>query len=96
MPKAPILVLFASTLTGCVHQPPPQQTLPVSNPSYKIDLLFKDPNGCSIYRFFDQGDYRYYVVGSNGSAQMIPSTHTVTETDTDTVYVPVPADHHHR
>jgi hypothetical protein len=74
------LPLFA----GCVIAPKPEKTVPVSNHAYQVDQLFVDPNGCTIYRFFDQGDYRYYIVGPNG-AHMPPTTTTVTETDVVTV-----------
>lgn len=72
---------------GCAsHQPPPQATSTVSNPAYQVDLLFTDPNGTSIYRFYDQDDWRYYAVGPNG-AQMLPTTKIVTETEVETVTV---------
>jgi hypothetical protein len=41
-----------------------------------------------VYRFYDQGDYRYYVAGPNG-AQMLPTTHTVADTTTSTEVVTV-------
>jgi hypothetical protein len=81
---------------GCalVRPTPPQQTLSVSNPAYKVDLLFKDPNGASIYRFYDQGDYRYYIVGPDG-AHMLPTTHTVDNSTTDIETVDVDSGHDH-
>ncbi|HEV7302185.1 MAG TPA: hypothetical protein VGN72_22800 [Tepidisphaeraceae bacterium] len=60
--------------TGCGGTKP-DQTLSVSNAGYALDKLFTDPNGYSVYRFYDRGDFRYYVVGPNG-AQMVPSSTT--------------------
>jgi len=79
---------------GCIgHPAPPQQTIAVSNPAYKVDLLFKDPSGASIYRFYDQGDYRYYIVGPDG-AHMLPTTHTIDNSSTDIQYIDIDSGHH--
>ena len=67
---------------GCASsQPPPEKNLSTSNKAYGLDQLFTDANGCKIYRFYDQGDFRYYVVGPSG-AQMLPTTKVVTVTET--------------
>jgi hypothetical protein len=86
---------LAFSTGGCIagHPAPPQQTISVSNPAYKVDLLFKDPNGASIYRFYDQDDYRYYIVGPDG-AHMLPTTHTVDNSTTDTEIVDVDSGSH--
>jgi hypothetical protein len=75
-------------VTACVAPPEPQRTIQVSNPAYQLDELFTDPNGYTVYRFQDDGDSRYYVVGPGG-AQMLPTTRTkyVNETTGNTVYV---------
>lgn len=79
-------VLGVSLLTGCALQPPPpEQVLQVHG--HELDQLFTDPRGNTIYRFYDQGDYRYYVVAPNGGVQMLPTTRTVTVTETDVVEV---------
>src|SRR3954451_21441236 len=64
---------------GCTQEPRPEQTVQVSNRAYQLDQLFSDPKGNTVYRFYDQGDWRYYVVGPNG-VQMLPSTRTVVQT----------------
>ncbi len=71
MTKLLFLSLAALCLAAC-RQPQPERTFPVSNHEYKIDQLFTDPNGVTIYRFWDYGDYRYYAIGPNG-VQMIQS-----------------------
>ena len=89
------LVALPLVAAGCsiIRPAPPQQTVAVSNPAYKVDLLFKDPNGVSVYRFYDQDDYRYYVVGPDG-AHMLPTTHTVDNSTTDIQTIDVDAGHH--
>src|SRR5690242_19324567 len=89
------VVAMSLAASGCIvgHPPPPQQTISVSNPAYKVDLLVKDPSGASIYRFYDEGDYRYYIVGPDG-AHMLPTTHTVDNSTTDTEIVKVDSGHH--
>jgi hypothetical protein len=94
-----LFVLLAVTLAvvgGCAKAQP-QRTLPVSNQGYKLDELFTDSKGYTVYRFYDQGDYRYYVVGPNG-AQMLPTTKTVSESipSSDTVIIVKDSDHGHR
>jgi hypothetical protein len=82
-----IVGIVMTLAAGCgVPNPPPERTLDVSNPGYKIDMLFKDPNGVTVYRFFDQGEYRYYVVGPDG-AHMLPTTKTVHDTEIETIDV---------
>jgi hypothetical protein len=73
-------------IVGCATPTPPERTLNVSNSGYKLDELFTDGKGYTVYRFYDQGEYRYYVVGPNG-AQMLPTTKTVHETDTEVITV---------
>ena len=55
--------------SGCRGRAP-ESTLRVSNRAYTIDRLFTDENGCTVYRFYDEGRYHYYVVDPRG-AQMI-------------------------
>jgi hypothetical protein len=84
--------LLLLALPGCTQQPPPEQTLQVSNRGYQLDQLFTDPRGNTIYRFYDEGDYRYYVVSPNGGVQILPTTRTVNTTGyvgTTTTFVPV-------
>ncbi len=73
-------------MCGCAAERLPEQTIPVSNNAFSLDELFTDKRGNTVYRFYDQGEYRYYVVGPNG-AQMLPTTKTVTVTETQTVEV---------
>ena len=83
---------------GCARAAPPQRTMQVSNQAYKLDELFTDPRGYTVYRFFDDGDYRYYVVGPGG-AQMLPTTKTVTESTADSpeiIFVQRSSDHGHK
>jgi hypothetical protein len=81
-----VTALASITVTGCVAAPKPQQRVQVSNPDYQLDELFTDPRGYTVYRFYDDGDSRYYVVGPNG-AQMLPTTTTKYVTEANTVYV---------
>lgn len=83
-------ILLLLVVNGCSpYQPPtPEQTLTTSNKTYSLDQLFTDRNGYTVYRFCDNGDYRYYVVG-NGIAQMLPTTQTVVDTETDVETVDV-------
>jgi hypothetical protein len=67
-------LMTAALSIGC-SSTKPDQTLSVSNAGYSLDKLFTDPNGYSIYRFFDRGDFHYYVVGPGG-AHMVPGTTT--------------------
>jgi hypothetical protein len=76
-------------IAGCSPQIKPERTVPVANKTVELHQLFTDPNGYTVYRFWDQGDYRYYVVGPNG-AQMLPSTtRETTDTVTGTQFIPV-------
>ena len=88
--KFTVIASAALSLSGCgvlfPAQVPPEKSLPVSNSAYQVDQLFTDKNGCTLYRFFDKGDFRYYLVGPAG-AQMLPSTTHVTDTTTDTVVI---------
>jgi hypothetical protein len=70
--------------------------MPVSNAGYHLDELFTDPRGYTVYRFYDYGDYRYYVVGPNGGAQMLPTTKIVTETTADAPIIFIETEHHHK
>ena len=73
--KAP-LVLLSVLLPACsLAVQTPEKVLPTSNKDYALNLLFTDENGIMVYRFHDQGDYRYYVVGPTGT-HMLPSTRT--------------------
>lgn len=47
---------FALFVAGCVN---PQATVPTSNPSVDLKLLFEH-DGIKVYRFYDM-EYRYYV-----------------------------------
>ena len=94
---AAILVL---SLIGCSHTPPPvaEKTVPVSNSTYTVEQLFVDPDGSTLYRFYDQGDWRYYAFNpGKGVAQMLPTTHYIvkTETVTETQYVESKSGRHH-
>ena len=89
-----MFLAMAAILIGCYSQKP-ERTLPVSNKDYQIDQLFTDNNGCTIYRFYDQGDYRYYLVGPAG-AHMLPSTTRVTEASTQTQTIVVPLETMHK
>jgi hypothetical protein len=93
--------IFAGTLClawvgGCISGKavPPEKNLPTSNSGYSVDQLFTDANGCKVYRFYDQGEFRYYVLGPNG-AQMLPTTKTVTDTDVETIDVDSGGGHGH-
>lgn len=68
--------LSATALTGCAKTTPPERKVEVSNSGFALDQLFTDDRGNTVYRFFDKGDWRYYVVGPDGRAQMLPSTRT--------------------
>ena len=84
------LLFLLLSLGSCQLESAPQKPLQTSNPGYSVDQLFTDNNGVTIYRFYDMGDYRYYLHGPNG-AQMLPTIERVTETVTETVYVEKPA-----
>lgn len=65
----PALLLLA----GCANTSPERTDEP-SNKSYKIDQLFVDRNGYTVYRFWDEGEFHYYVVSPKGETQVLPST----------------------
>ena len=69
-----LLFISSSLALGC-RGTKPDQTLSVSNAGYSLDKLFTDPNGYSVYRFIDRGEFHYYVVGPNGG-QMVPGSAT--------------------
>jgi hypothetical protein len=78
---APVWLAAALALlmvAGCARTPQPAKTAFVGNNGYQLDQ-FTDANGCTVYRFYDQGDWRYYVVGPNGP-QMLPSSRPVVDT----------------
>ena len=70
---ATLMTLFAAP--GC-GSPPPVKTLRVSNPAYTVDELFTDPNGCTVYRFYDQGGYHYYTAGERAGQMIRPKPET--------------------
>ena len=75
--RAAVLCLIASPAAlavGCRSAPPPERPVAVSNSGFSLDQLFTDDRGYTVYRFYDKGDYRYYVVAPDGTAQMVPST----------------------
>ena len=42
-------------------------------PHVEVHRLFVDPNGYAVYRFYDLGEPRYYVVAPGGrDAQVLP------------------------
>lgn len=55
------LALLAAVVTAgaCAD---PEATVRTSNQSYDLARLFESPEGCHVYRFFDRGSYRYFVV----------------------------------
>lgn len=71
------IALPAVLLIGCKAAPPAERQVEVSNAGFQLDQLFTDARGNTVYRFYDKGDYRYYVVSPEGGAQMLPTTKTV-------------------
>lgn len=67
-----LLAAASFVAVGC-RSTRPDETLSVSNAGYSLDKLFTDPNGNSVYRFIDRGEFHYYVVGPAGP-QMVPGT----------------------
>jgi len=52
------LLLGVVLVAGCTMRGP-EKVLSSSNVGYKVDELFTDPRGTTIYRFYDKGDWRY-------------------------------------
>jgi hypothetical protein len=67
-----VVVAALGFLGGCIQGPPPERSIKVSNPAYTVDQLFTDPAGNTVYRFYDNGDSRYYVVGPGGPQMTQP------------------------
>jgi hypothetical protein len=73
-----VVLSIPALLAGCAAKaPPPEKRVEVSNVGFQLDQLFTDARGYTVYRFYDKGEYRYYVVGPDGGAQMLPTTKTV-------------------
>ncbi|HWE02342.1 MAG TPA: hypothetical protein VG326_08010 [Tepidisphaeraceae bacterium] len=81
--KLGLAFIIGVVLNGCNVQPPPERTAVVYG--HVLDQLFTDQRGNTVYRFWDQGDFRYYVVGPSGAPQMLPNTTHVTDTTTTTI-----------
>ena len=79
MSRVAIVVGSVCTLVGCQANPQPERRVDVSNVGYQLNQLFTDDRGYAVYRFRDQGDWRYYVVGPDGQSQMLPTTRVVRE-----------------
>ena len=71
-------------LGGCTAVPQPPEKALVAY-GHELDQLFADQRGCTVCRFDDMGDFRYYVIGPTGISQMLPPTTHVTDTTTTTV-----------
>ena len=71
--RSTLVIILSMLLLGCASARPEKSEEP-SNKGYKVDQLFTDKNGHTVYRFWDAGDYRYYVVSPTGQSQMLPST----------------------
>ncbi len=52
------LIIFSILMNGC-SQSNPVETIKTNNENYTVDFLFVH-DGCSIYRFYDDGVH-YYV-----------------------------------
>ena len=92
-----VAAIGAALFGGCIKQPPAEKQVPVSNKGYEVEQLFTDQRGVSIYRFYDMGDWRYYAIGADGAAHMLPTTtrRETTTAGTDSGVLVVPHGHEH-
>lgn len=51
-------IIMIMLLFGCAETP--RKTLKTSNDKIPVELLF-ELNGITVFRFFDAGEYRYFV-----------------------------------
>ncbi len=61
------LVVLSLWLTGCANAPVSSGSS--NNPQVPVDLLFTH-DGCSVYRFSDEGYLHYYAVCGSQSVTM--------------------------
>jgi hypothetical protein len=71
--RTALLIIGLLVFAGCDDRKA-ESTVSASNKDYKVEKLFTDDNGCAVYRFSDDGRYRYYVVGPG--AKSTASTYT--------------------
>jgi hypothetical protein len=70
--KPALLIAAAAALFAGCQGAPPERSLKTSNPAYTVDRLFTDPAGNTVYKFVDDGESRYYVVGPNHPQMLQP------------------------
>lgn len=60
--KRTLLMLTVATLllSACAKKALPVESNSSNNPEIRVDTLFTK-DGCTMYRFYDAGYYRYYV-----------------------------------
>lgn len=67
-------LLFIVLLAGCSIEP--MGTRSTNNSKAKVEVLFTDENGYTVHKFYDAGEYHYYVT-PQGS---VSSTHNAGRT----------------
>ena len=58
MRRVVVLVSVALILSGCLKDPVSKSE--TNNPNITVETLF-DYDGCRVYRFLDNGNYRYFA-----------------------------------
>lgn len=58
--KTSILILMLLVYAGCDKKLEPIKEIQTNNSNYAVSLLF-ETEGCKIYKFYDQWQYRYFA-----------------------------------
>lgn len=61
-----ILIALSLGLVIAACAKAPVQTSRTDNSDVPVSVLFTDEDGCKVRRFFDAGNFRYYVTCPNG------------------------------
>ena len=60
MKRLLFIAVMVLGLSGCTKEP--ISKVASNNNSFDVELLF-EADGCKVYRFYDGGDYHYFVKG---------------------------------
>jgi hypothetical protein len=65
--KRLIILAMAIAASACTKQAM-ESSKPSGNSEFTVDKLFTQ-DGCTVYRFFDAGNHRYFVKCTSGDAR---------------------------
>ncbi|HJV52767.1 MAG TPA: DUF4884 domain-containing protein [Noviherbaspirillum sp.] len=74
--KKAFILLVAIALLGCgKHEPPSPVAKATTQNGYNVAKIFEH-DGCAMYRFYDEGYYRYFA--KCGKQQQVTEEHSET------------------